>query len=137
MCQSDPISPYIYIMCEEGLSSILRRNEKAGLLHGCIIARGEPIISHLFFADDFCFFFRANGVKASVLNRILNIYEKISGQKINYNKSALTFSPSTNDSSKREVCERLRVRACQSPGKYLGIPMVVGRNKNTTLYFLT
>lgn len=37
--QGDPISPYIYIMCAEGLSAIVRRNEEAGLLHGCTIAR--------------------------------------------------------------------------------------------------
>lgn len=29
----------IYIMCDEGLSSIIRRNEEARLLHGCRIAR--------------------------------------------------------------------------------------------------
>lgn len=39
--QDDPISPYIYIMCAEGLSSILRRNEEAGLLHGCVTAKGH------------------------------------------------------------------------------------------------
>lgn len=39
--QGDPISPYIYIMCAEGLSAIIRRNEVNGLLHGCRIARGR------------------------------------------------------------------------------------------------
>lgn len=73
--QGDPISPYIYIMCAEGLSAILRRNEEAGLLHGCTIARGAPTISHLLFADDCYFFVRANGTEASVLKRVLNKYD--------------------------------------------------------------
>ncbi|XP_074351494.1 uncharacterized protein LOC141690607 [Apium graveolens] len=75
LCQGDPISPYIYIMCAEGLSSIIRRNEDVGLLHGCTVAREAPIISHLLFADDCYFLFRANAAEAGVMKRILNRYE--------------------------------------------------------------
>ncbi|XP_074378170.1 uncharacterized protein LOC141719694 [Apium graveolens] len=90
--RGDPISPYIYIMYAEGLSFILRHNEKAGLLHGCVNARGTPSISHLLFADDCYFFFKSNGSEAGVMRRILDMYENISGQKINYAKSVVTFS---------------------------------------------
>ncbi|XP_074350476.1 uncharacterized protein LOC141689871 [Apium graveolens] len=38
----DPILPYIYIMCVEGLSAIIRRDEEAELIHGCQITRGAP-----------------------------------------------------------------------------------------------
>lgn len=55
--QGDPISPYIYIMCAEGFSAIIRRNEEVGLLHDCTIVRGAPTISQLLFADDCYFFF--------------------------------------------------------------------------------
>lgn len=65
--QGDPISPDIYIMCTEGLSSIIRRSEDAGLLHGCTIARGAPTILHLFFADDCYFFLKATRGEAGVL----------------------------------------------------------------------
>ena len=54
--QGDPISPYLYILCVEGISSMIRRNEASGLIHGCTIARGAPSISHLLFADD-CYLF--------------------------------------------------------------------------------
>lgn len=36
--QGDPMSPYIYISCAKRLSSIIRRNEEVGLVHGCAIA---------------------------------------------------------------------------------------------------
>lgn len=45
LMQGDPISPYIYIHCAEGRSSIIRRNEDAGLLHGCKVAKDTPVIS--------------------------------------------------------------------------------------------
>ncbi|XP_074376188.1 secreted RxLR effector protein 78-like [Apium graveolens] len=77
--KGDPISPYIYIMCAEGLSSIIRRNEEVGVLHGCTVARGAPMISHLLFADDCYFFFRANKTEANAMKRILDRYEHISG----------------------------------------------------------
>lgn len=127
--QGDPISPYIYILCAEGLSAIVRRNEEAGLLHGCKIARGAPTISHLLFADDCYFFFKATKSEAGVMKRILARYESISGQMVNYNKSVVTFSPNTNEESKREVCAELGVVSSSAPGKYLGMPMNVGRNK--------
>lgn len=39
--QGDPISPYLYILCAEGLSAIIRRHEDVGLIHGCSVARGR------------------------------------------------------------------------------------------------
>lgn len=135
--QGDPISPYLYIMCVEGLSAIIRRNEEAGLLHGCTISRGAPEISHLLFADDSYFFFKATGPEAGVMKIILDRYEAISGQVINYNKSTITFSPNTKEESRQEVCQQLGVIEVQMPGKYLGMPMRIGRNKVSSFAFLT
>lgn len=56
--QGDHISPYIYILCAEGLSDIIKRNEEAGLLHGCTVARRAHVLLHLLFDDDCNFFFR-------------------------------------------------------------------------------
>lgn len=127
--QGDPISPYIYIMYAEGLSSMIRRNEVVGLLHGCTITRGASVISRLLFANDCYFFFKAVGPEANVMKRILNGYEEVSGQKINYAKSALTFSPNTSEVNRWEVSIQLSVDENQSPSKYLGMPMTVGRKK--------
>lgn len=93
--QGDPISPYIYIMCAEGLSAMIRRSVENGLIHGCTVARGAPNISHLFFADDCYLFLRATEVEADNLKRILVRYEAISGQQINFGKSTVVFSPNT------------------------------------------
>ena len=55
--QCDPLSPYLFILCAKGLSSLIRKHEKAGLIHGVKVAGGAPMVSHLFFADDSFLFF--------------------------------------------------------------------------------
>ncbi|KAL8125715.1 hypothetical protein AgCh_013104 [Apium graveolens] len=134
--QGDPISPYLYILCVEGLSSIIRRNEAVGLIHGCVIARGAPAISHLLFADYCYLFFRAANVEAKIVKDILNRYERMSGQAINFHKSSVNFSPNTAASVRQEIYQSLGVREVYDPGKYLGMPMRVGRKKVETFQFL-
>ena len=65
--QGDPLSSYLFIICAEGLSSLIRRKERDGLLHGVKITRGALTISHLFFADDSFLFFRANNNEPSLI----------------------------------------------------------------------
>lgn len=57
--QGDPLSPYLFIICVEGLSALIRRQERLGLLHGVEVARGALTVSHLFFIDDSFLFFKA------------------------------------------------------------------------------
>jgi hypothetical protein len=54
--QGDPLSPYLSIICAEGLSALIRKAEGRGDIHGVKICKNAPIISHLLFADD-CFLF--------------------------------------------------------------------------------
>ncbi|XP_074293073.1 secreted RxLR effector protein 78-like [Silene latifolia] len=58
--QEDPLSPYLFIICAEFLSSLICRRVEAGMLHGIQIAPQAPVISHLFFADDSIIFMKAN-----------------------------------------------------------------------------
>ena len=134
--QGDPISPYIYIMCAEGLSAMLRSNVEAGLIHGCTVARGAPNISHLFFADDCYLFFKATEVEVDNMKRILNIYESISGQQINFGKSTVVFSPNTKGEDRTKVFDKLGVTEIDKPGNYLGMPIVISRNRVATFSFL-
>lgn len=107
-----------------------------GLLHGCMIARGAPIISHMLFADDCYLFFNATEAEATVMKRVLNRYEDISGQMVNYNKSLITFSPNTATDARINVCDQLGVKEANAPGRYLGLPMSIGRNKAAQFGFL-
>ena len=49
-----------------------------------------------FFADDSIIFGRATSRELVTINDILNSYEKASGQKVNYAKSEISFSPNVS-----------------------------------------
>ena len=54
--QGDPLSPYLFILCTEALIANIRKKEEEKLLTGLKIARLNPAISHLLFANDSLFF---------------------------------------------------------------------------------
>ncbi|KAM1225451.1 hypothetical protein ACFX13_044918 [Malus domestica] len=58
--QGDPLSPYLFLICVEGLTSLIARYEQLGLIHGVSICRGAPSITHLLFADDNFLFMKAS-----------------------------------------------------------------------------
>ena len=59
----------------EGLSSLIRRSERDGLIHRVKIAKDAPSISHLFFADNRLLFVRTTQNEAMQVLQILNQYE--------------------------------------------------------------
>ncbi|KAH9665893.1 putative reverse transcriptase/RNA-dependent DNA polymerase [Citrus sinensis] len=127
--QGDPLSSYLFILCAEGLSSLIRVNEKAGLIHGVKVARSAPMVSHLFFADDSFLFFRANQQEAVLMRNILASYSRASGQKVNFNKSSISFSANVLADVASQVCGVLAVNVTSDHGAYLGLPSCIGRNK--------
>lgn len=81
--QGDPISPYLFMFCAEGLLALIYKRQVSGAIHGCKIANGAPIATHLFFADDCYLFFRATIQEAESIKECLILYERASGQQIN------------------------------------------------------
>ncbi|KAH9680917.1 reverse transcriptase domain-containing protein [Citrus sinensis] len=90
--QGDPLSPYIFILCAEGLNLLIHHYEQAGLLHGATVARGALSITHFFFTDDCFLFFKATDKEACLVKNILAMYGSTSGQIANYNKSSISFN---------------------------------------------
>ena len=50
--QGDPLSPYLFLLCAEGLSSALAQQEEVRGIEGVRVCRNAPSVSHLLFADD-------------------------------------------------------------------------------------
>ncbi|KAA3488532.1 non-ltr retroelement reverse transcriptase [Gossypium australe] len=127
--QGDPLSPFLFIICSEGLSSLMRSAKKDGLVKGAKASRRGPEISHLLFADDCMMFGEATKQGAKNMKDILKEYESCSGQCVNFNKSTIFYSSNTTVEAKEVVSSLLGVRSSSSPEKYLGLPNVVGKRK--------
>ncbi|XP_021774657.1 uncharacterized protein LOC110738567 [Chenopodium quinoa] len=95
LCQRDPLSSYLFVLCMEVLSAMLRKAESEGLFQGIKIARRALVISHLFFADDSLLFFQVSPLACEHVMNVLSALCDISGQMLNLQKSFVKFSPNT------------------------------------------
>ena len=72
--QGDPLSPYLFLLCAEGLSSMLTFEEEVGGIDGIRVCRNAPSVSHLFFADNSLILMRADVMNATSLQNVLDTY---------------------------------------------------------------
>ena len=105
--QGDIVSPYIFLLCAYGFSSLINDAARNQRISGVSICKGSPKITHLFFADDSLLFCKANIQECQNLINILQLYEASSGQKINANKSSVFFNNNTPDDRRCEVLDML------------------------------
>lgn len=129
--QGDPLSPYLFLLCVEGLSLSLKNASLEGRVKGCKISSSAPTVSHLLFADDSFLFFKASAEEANSVKAVLNDYEEFSGQAVNFQKSAVFFSSNVRRDKQAEIKQILGVFSDIGNSKYLGLPSLVGRSKKT------
>jgi ribonuclease HI len=127
--QGDPLSPYLFILCAEVLSSQLHHAAGLGVLPGVPTSRGGPKINHLFFADDSLLFCRACLADWVTLTNLLENYERGSGQRLNKDKTSIFFSRNTSQEDRRCILQLSGIPATQRYDKYLGLPALVGKSR--------
>lgn len=44
--QGDPLSPYLFLLCVEGLSNAISQAANNEEIHGCVISEGAPPVTH-------------------------------------------------------------------------------------------
>ena len=81
--QGDPLSPYLFLLCAEGLSSLIKASVANGGLKGIPVSREGLVLSYLFFVDDSLIFCRASMEDCDEIQRVLGVYERASGQQLN------------------------------------------------------
>jgi hypothetical protein len=128
--QGDPLSPYLFLLCSEGFSSLLNKAEEEGVLEGIRICNGAPSFNHLLFADDSLVLIKATRESAKSLQNVLQLYEVCSG------KSSVMFSGNTKEVYRNHVLAELRIRSEARTEKYLGLPVYVGRSRTKTFVYL-
>lgn len=67
---------------------------------------------------------------------MLQNYESVSGQAINFQKSGIYFSNNVDRDKKLLIEDLLLVRNDHSTGKYLGLPSLVGSSKKVVFNFV-
>jgi hypothetical protein len=100
----DLLSPYLFLLCAEGISSLLLKAEREESISGVLVSVKGYCLSHLFFANDSLLFCRANFMEWVRIHQLLKLYESASGQKLNVDKTSIFFSKNT----KREFKEHIR-----------------------------
>jgi ribonuclease HI len=135
--QGDPISPYLFLLCTEGLSCLLQKREELGELQGLRNGRQGPPISHLLFADDSIFFARSDIKSVDALKEAFDTYCEASGQKINLQKSSVFFGKHCQDTVKTLVKTRLEVANEILHDTYLGMPTEIARSVSSSFKFLS
>lgn len=124
------MSPYLFLICSEGLSSLLAHEEEIGGVEGIKVSRNAPSISHLLFADDSLILMRATNQNANTLKRILDMYCVSSGQRVSTPKSSIFFSPNTRVNDRESVCGMLDILTEAFSDKYLDLPTMVGVDRS-------
>ena len=125
--QGDSISPYLFLLCAEGLSSMIKNIGPRYISRGVRVSRQSPWISHLLFADDCLILTQASKRGADRVASILEDYNRGSGQLVNKSKSAIFFSQNCVQDDKEAVHESLQILTEALGERYLGLPTACER----------
>lgn len=78
ICQGDPLSPFLFLICAERLSVLMRNALQGGTLRCVKASRGGSLITHILFAD-VCFLFGdASEQGVCIFKEILKKYSNCS-----------------------------------------------------------
>uniref|UniRef100_A0A2N9IM41 Reverse transcriptase domain-containing protein n=1 Tax=Fagus sylvatica TaxID=28930 RepID=A0A2N9IM41_FAGSY len=128
--QGDPLSPYLFLLCAEGLSALLKKSSTEGQLKGLQTNRLGPWVSHLFFADDSLLFGKASLAESREFMKILKLYEESSDQQLNREKTTIFFSSNTLPATRQAIQDFWGSNGVQNFDKYLGLPALIGGEGN-------
>jgi len=134
--QGDPLSPYLFIICAEEFSALIRKAEEKGDIVGIQVCQGACPVSHPFFADDTLILLKATTKGARSLQHILELYEEVSGQMINKDKTSIMFSPNTPQQIRNLILSELGITSIANNEKYLGLPVYIGKSKKRTFEYI-
>nr|GME00746.1 splicing factor 3B subunit 2 [Ipomoea batatas] len=108
--QGDAISPYIFVLCMERLSHLIKEEVRKGNWKGIRLTRYGPSLTHLFFADDLVLFAEASQDQITVIKQCLDVFSKASGQRVSLNKSQIFFSKNIGSEEAQALTSLLESR---------------------------
>ena len=127
--QGDPLSPYLFILCAEGLSNLLYKAELNRRITGLPVTKGGTKLNHLLFVDDNILFCRATIFEWIHIQEVLEVYEMALGQKLNRDKTSIFFSKNTRRETKTHIKAVAGVGSTTCYKKYLGLLSLIGKSR--------
>ena len=128
--QGCPLSPYLFIICAEVFTNLLKQAESNQLIHGLKFSR-DLSITHLLFADDSLVFTRATKEDCTNLKQLFDCYAAASGQIFNFEKCCMFFSDNAKQDQIATIKDKFQLQVVSRHERYLGLPSMVGRNKTS------
>lgn len=129
----DLLSSYLFLVCTEGFTALIKDYERMRLIRGIQVVRGAYTLSHMIFADDSYLYYQANKVEADHAFDMLRTFEKASSQQINIDKSLIFFNHNTEVTVKTDLWDKLLFYEADDNNKYLGLPNIMGKNKTVMM----
>nr|XP_028965078.1 uncharacterized protein LOC114827439 [Malus domestica] len=108
--QGDLLSPFLFVICAEGLSALLDEGESQGRIKGI---------------KDCC-----------ELKNVLHTYELASGHAVNLSKSCVSFSANVNEVDAQVLADCLGMNRVNYHDRYLGLSMYTGKSKKQTFAYI-
>lgn len=134
--QGDPLSPFLFVLCTEGLTHLLAQAAGAGHITGLKFGEHGPSVHQLLFADDCLFCCKAEEIQTETLMGILSRYDAVTGQVLNPEKSSIIFGKTISVENKTKVKQKTRIEAEGGDAKYLGLLESISGSKVKVFSYL-
>ena len=134
--QGDPLSPFLFLLCTEGLNGLISQVTNHGDIKGYALCRNSPRLTHIPFSDDSLLFCRVTKQECNNILEILDVYGSCSDQQINRNKTIIFFSKLTSKETREHIKQALGVLEIKQYEKYLGLSSFAGRRKKASFNFI-
>eukprot|EP00253_Pinus_taeda_P028824 PITA_28824 len=118
--QGCSLSPLLFLLVAEGLSQLILKAKREGVIKGLEVAV-NLCITHLLFVDDILLFSNGNQVEIKEIKRILELFMKATGMQVNFRKSQLILDGfNRQEESHITFVLPFNVQKLGDPFKYLG-----------------
>ena len=119
--QGDPLSPFLFLLAEEGLNVMMKSMVENFFFTGYGVGQANDIVvPHLQFADDTLLLGAKSWVNVRALRAVLFLFALMSGLKVNFHKSLLV-GINIADSWLTEAASILHCKVGKVPFLYLGL----------------
>jgi retron-type reverse transcriptase len=99
--QGDPLSPLLFNLAADSLAKMIHTTQKNGLIKGLVAKYIDQVLDVLQYADDIILCIEDDLESVQNMKFLLCLYEKMSGLKINFNKSETLM---VSQDYKKQLC---------------------------------